>query len=272
LRGYYDLPIGYWRFARRLLTEEAELQPAWAATLSGNRDSDAKLARKDEELALADTIFVASSFTRRTLEEASIARTPVHVIPYGSPPTKDKSLAGVGRHKTLRVLFVGSLGQRKGLSYLLEAVGILGSAVELTLIGRPPVERCEPLAKALQKHRHIASLPHSSVLDQMRQHDVLVFPSLFEGFGLVLLEAMAQGLPVITTAHTAGPDLITDGVEGYIVPIRSAPALAEKLELLYSDRARLQQMGTCALRRAREVSWNNYADKMVAALRTDSIA
>jgi glycosyltransferase involved in cell wall biosynthesis len=271
LRCYYDLPIGYWRFARRLLTEEAELQPEWAATLSGNRDSEEKLARKDEELALADKIFVASSFTRRTLEMAAIGNKPVQVIPYGAPICVDNSAVGMSKGGRLRVLFVGSLGQRKGLSYLLEAVRRLGSAVELTLIGRVPAERCEPLTSALQRHRHIDSLPHAVILEQMRCHDILVFPSLFEGFGLVLLEAMAQGLPVITTAHTAGPDLITDGTEGFVVPIRSAEAIAEKLELLDGDRARLRQMGTCALRRAREVSWDNYANQLVATLRADSV-
>ena len=67
-------------------------------------------------------------------------------------------------------------------------------------------------------------------------HDVFVFPSLFEGFGLVLLEAMAMGLPMITTAHTAGPDLLEDGKEGFIVPIRSAEAIAEKLTWLSAHR------------------------------------
>jgi len=66
----------------------------------------------------------------------------------------------------------------------------------------------------------------------MAAHDVFVFPSLFEGFGLVLLEAMAMGLPVITTPHTAGPDLIREGMEGFIVPIRHSTAIAERLEQL----------------------------------------
>jgi glycosyltransferase involved in cell wall biosynthesis len=113
----------------------------------------------------------------------------------------------------------------------------------------------------------VASLPHAEILAEMHRHDVFVFPSLFDGFGLVLLEAMSQGLPVITTAHSAGPDIITDGKEGFIVPIRSPEAIAEKLQLLHDDRDRLHQMGTCALRRAREFSWTNYEKQLVAMLR-----
>jgi len=163
---------------------------------------------------------------------------------------------------------VGSLGQRKGLSYLLKAIDMLGSsAVELTLVGQPPSGNCGPLRTALTTHRHLVSLAHASVLAEMRRHDVFVFPSLFEGFGLVLLEAMSQGLPVITTAHTGGPDFMTDGQDGFLVPIRSAAAIAEKLELLHQNRDRLAQMSEAALNTARLSSWMDYEKATVTFLR-----
>lgn len=269
LSCFYDLPTGYWKASRRLLREEADLQPAWAETLTGNRDSPQKLARKDEELSLADEVFVASSFTQSTLLEAGLGLKKIHVIPYGAPRTATEIISENSRSRNLlRVLFVGALRQHKGLSYLLQAVDLLSpAAVQLTLIGRPAIGTCAPLRAAITKHRHVASLPHAEILAEMHRHDVFVFPSLFDGFGLVLLEAMSQGLPVITTAHSAGPDIITDGKEGFIVPIRSPEAIAEKLQLLHDDRDRLHQMGTCALRRAREFSWTNYEKQLVAMLR-----
>lgn len=94
----------------------------------------------------------------------------------------------------------------------------------------------------------------------MRRSDVFVFPSLFEGFGLVILEAMAQGLPVITTPHTAGPDLIADGVDGFIVPIRDAPAIAARLDSLHRDRDRLAAMGAAARAKAFSFTWTAYED------------
>ena len=156
------------------------------------------------------------------------------------------------------MLFVGSLGQRKGTSYLLEAVRLAGSSVTLTLIGTRPDAPCQPLDAALARHRWISSCPHDEVLAEMRRHDVLVFPSLFEGFGLVILEALSQSLPVITTPNTAGPDVLTDGTDGFIVPIRSATAIAEKLELLHRDRPRLDAMRSAARTKAARYSWSAY--------------
>jgi alpha-maltose-1-phosphate synthase len=251
----YDLPIGYWRVAQQIYTEEREREPEWAATLTGTRDSGEKLARKEEELKLAHHVVVASSFTGETLENADF-NGGVSVIPYGAPAIAQNEIAP--RSGKLRVLFAGSLGQRKGLSYLLEAIDSLGENASLTLLGRKTSEGCAPLDAAIQKHRWIPTLPHEAVLREMQQHDVLVLPSLFEGFGLVILEAMAQGLVVIATPHTAAPDLIDDGIDGFIVPIRSATAIAEKLELLTGDRTRLREMKLAARGKAQAHRWEVY--------------
>lgn len=261
----YDLPIGYWGVAQKIFAEEAVREPEWAATLTGMRDSAAKLAAKDEELRLASRVVVASSFTRETLKAAKF-EAAVDVIPYGAPASLPVALRKSSGQK-LRVLFVGGLGQRKGLSYLLKAVALLGEGAELTLLGRKAAEGCAPLEAAVRKHRWLPTVPHHAVLQEMAQHDVLVFPSLFEGFGLVLLEAMAQGTPVIATPHTAAPDLIEDGIDGFIVPIRSAEALAEKLETLTSDRARLAAMQQSAQRKAALHTWQNYRRRLVEVAR-----
>lgn len=269
LRTFYDLPIGYWRSARRLLLEEAELSPDWAATLTGNTDSTAKLARKDAELALADTVFVASSFTRSTLADAPSPPRDVVVVPYGAP-SRPPGLVTPARRapgEPLRVLFVGSLGQRKGVRYLLEAMQRLGPGFELTLIGRPPSVRCDPLAAGLRRHRHIASLPHAEILAEMGRHHVFVFPSLFEGFGLVLLEAMACGLPVVATAHTAAPDIVREGLDGFVIPIRSPDAIAEKLAWLAADEDRRQAFSQRAAEQAAAFTWSRYQAGMLAAIR-----
>jgi alpha-maltose-1-phosphate synthase len=257
----YDLPIGYWRVGRGIFAEECEREPEWAPTLTGIRDSNEKLARKDEELRLATRVVVASTFTKSTLSEWPHQR-PVTVIPYGAPPVATNEIANGGAK--LRVLFAGSLGQRKGLSYALRAAELIGREnCELTLLGRKAAEGCRPLDQAVRAHRWLPSLSHARVLLEMRQHDVLIFPSLFEGFGLAITEAMSQGTPVITTAHTAGPDIIDDGVDGFIVPIRSAEAIAEKLGLLARDRERLRAMKISAREKAQRHSWENYRRALV---------
>jgi starch synthase len=270
VRTFYDLPIGYWRVARQLLREEAELSPEWAGTLRGNADSDAKLERKDQELALSDTVFVASSFTRQTLMEYPGKALDVVVVPYGAPLPEAGIRPSIRRSdEPLKVLFVGSLGQRKGLRYLLEAMDRLGGAAgfTLSLIGTLPGLGCRPLVEAVREHRHISSLPHREILAEMRRHHVLVLPSLFEGFGLVLTEAMANGLPIIATSHTAAPDLIQDGVEGCLVPIRSAEQIAAKLVDLRDNEERRQAMGAAAIRRSQEMAWVRYQQVICQTIR-----
>jgi glycosyltransferase involved in cell wall biosynthesis len=257
----YDLPIGYWRVGQRIFLEESEREPEWTPTLTGARDSHEKLARKDEEARLATRVVVASTFTKSTLTQATHQR-PVTVIPYGAPPAATGEIANGGAK--LKILFAGSLGQRKGLSYALRAVELIGERnCELTLLGRKAADGCRPLDQAVRDHRWLPSLSHERVLLEMRQHDVLIFPSLFEGFGLAITEAMSQGTPVITTAHTAGPDIIDDGVDGFIVPIRSPEAIAEKLELLARDRERLRAMKISARKKAQMHPWENYRRALV---------
>jgi len=256
----YDLPIGYWRVGQRIFAEEAEREPEWAPTLTGALDSTEKRDRKDDELRLATRLIVASRFTKQTLTE-SPCTAKIDIVPYGAPsPISSEIAKPSGR---LKVLFAGSLGQRKGLSYLLKAVEILKSNVELTLLGRKGAAGCEPLESAIRKYRWLPTLNHAAVLREMRDHDVLVLPSLFEGFGLVILEAMAQGTPVITTDHTAGPDIIEIGTDGFIVPIRSAEAIAEKLELLARDREQLISMKLAARRNAQSRGWEGYRQRLV---------
>jgi glycosyltransferase involved in cell wall biosynthesis len=266
---FYDLPIGYWRAARKILTEEAARRPEWVPTMPGLSDSPGKLSRKDEELRLADRIFVPSTFTKLTLAMCPFPIAPVDVLTFGGddPMVPAASVDPQAKHGALRVLFVGGLSQRKGIADLFEAVAMLGAHVELTVIGRKPAEDCAPLDSALAQHRWIESLPREQILAEMRAHDVFVFPSLFEGFGLVITEALSQGLPVITTSHTCGPDVLAEGEDGFIVPIRDPQAIAEKLELLHRDRGRLAAMSEAARKKAESLTWESYRKGVVEVVR-----
>ncbi|HTJ29745.1 MAG TPA: glycosyltransferase family 4 protein [Acidobacteriaceae bacterium] len=270
LRRLYDLPIGYWKVNREISLEESDLQPEWSGTLNGLMDSDVKLERKDREIADADEIFVASSFTKKTLESypgwASGAAKPVHVITYGTPKPTVASRPLTTRTTPLKVIYVGSLGQRKGISYLAAAIRSLGPAVTLTLVGRKN-GKSDALDRFCASHRWMDSLPHAQILEEMSRHDVLVFPSLFEGFGLVIGEALSQGVPVITTAHTGGPDIMRDGKDGFIVPIRDSQAIAERLLQLHDDRELLKQMSESALERAGTLDWQFYKQRTAALVR-----
>ncbi|WP_235841632.1 glycosyltransferase family 4 protein [Confluentibacter sediminis] len=261
----YDLPIGYWRYAQKLLSGEQERWPDWSSTLTGFMDSEAKLERKDQELALADRIFVASSFTAKSLGEYPGKLAPVKVIPYGFPePIKTREY-NMG-NRPLKLLFVGGLSQRKGIANMFAAVENLLPHVELTVVGRKSTDDCVPLNKALLKHKWIPSLPHDQILKLMQDHDVLLFPSLFEGFGLVITEAMSQGTPVITTDRTAGPDLIEHGHNGWLVQAGSIDALQDCIQLLINKPEKIAEAGKAAIETARKRPWSVYGQELAEAI------
>jgi starch synthase len=264
LRKVYHLPIAYWRLLHELLEEERERRPDWASTMAGLLDSAAKHRRKDQELEEADCVIVASSFSRDSLARCSHPPRRIEVVPYGAPPAADgQPLRVIESGRRLRALFVGNLGQGKGLADLHEAMEQVRSLVTLTLVGSRPAQECPALERVIQAHRWIPPVPHARVLELMAQHDVLVLPSLAEGFGLVITEALSRGLPVITTFHSGASDLVTGGREGFIVPIRDPDAIADRLTRLAEDRDLLAAMSVAALETARANPWQRYEERVV---------
>lgn len=264
----YDLPIGYWRTAHRLLEVEKKKRPEWGSTMHGLGDPEAKLANKDEELKLADRIFVASTFTANSLRDFPGKLAPIEIIPYGFPAINNEIRQYSSFHgkRPLRLLFVGSLSQRKGIADLFEAVESFGNRVTLTIVGRKTTGDCAALDAAIPKHTWINSMPHHEILEQMRQHDVFVFPSLFEGFGLVITEAMSQGTPVITTDRTAGPDIIEHGEEGWLINAGSTIALKEIIERILQKPDLIKKTGRAAMEKARKRPWEVYGAELALAL------
>jgi len=268
IKCLYDLPIGYWRVAKQLLEVEAERWPEWSPTLLSFGDSEVKLARKDEELRLADKIFVASKFTANTLKDYPGKLAPVEVIPYAFPPVANsRNYAAVSKSKPLKLLFVGGLSQRKGIANLFAVVDKLKNHVELTVVGKKVSDQeCLALDTALAKNRWIPSLPHHKILELMHEHDVLIFPSLFEGFGLVITEAMSQGTPVITTDRTAGPDLIKHGENGWLIEAGSTQSLQDAIEELLIKPGIIAEVGREAMVTASKRGWDIYGQELVQAI------
>jgi glycosyltransferase involved in cell wall biosynthesis len=258
----YDLPIAHWSTVRRLLAEEADRLPDWACTMGGLRDSEEKLRRKEHELELADVVVCPSRFVRDSLPSDYLERKCIEVVPFGSP-TVPKGVRQVRREGPLKVLFAGSMSQRKGLADVFAAMALVDSQkVELHVLGSLLAgmgfyrSRCPDFI-------YHPTRSNAAVMDLMRSCDVLVLPSIVEGRALVQQEAMACGLPVIATRNAGAEDLLEDGTAGFLVPIRSPEAIAEKLEQLAGNPARLGQMSEAARRKAQDLSWGDYRRRVV---------
>jgi len=253
----YDLPIPYWSYSRALLQEEAARYPAWAATLEGARDSEAKLVRKTEEIELADVVVLNSKFTYASLPDF-VRQGKVCIISlYGCRKVDSPRPARAADHP-LRVLFVGMMTQRKGLADVFQAMKMLKrSDVELIVLGTPVVDL------SFYRSQYDAFTPeqprsHRRVLEFMQGCDLLVLPSLVEGRGMVQAEAMACGLPVVATENAASADLIEEGQTGFLIPIRRPDQLAEKIGWFADNRAELEAMSERARQKVAGLSWDGY--------------
>lgn len=262
----YDLPIGHWRAMRRLMGEEKYRNEEWAVTLGGFNDSDEKLARKDEELRLADKIYVASSFTKQSLMEFPTPLADIEVIPYGFPAVNSSRVYTSFAGRKIKVLYVGGLSQRKGLSYLFEAIKGLEGKIELTVVGSGNIDACPALKRALAGVTYIRTLPHDQVLALMAENDLFIFPSFFEGFGLVITEAMSQGTPVITTDRTCGPDIMTNGEDGWIVEAGKAEPIRNLLISFIANPEQLTVAGRKAMETAARRPWKCYEDELALSI------
>lgn len=264
IRCVYELPIAYWKTSLAILTEEAARLPAWAGTLTGAQDSQEKFDRKSEELELADVLVAPSQFV---LDSVPFCTGQQRVLaPFGSPPV---SVSGTKGRK-FRVLFAGSMSQRKGLADLFAAIRLLNHPeIELVVLGAPVA----PMAfyrSQFEKFTHERTRPHQQVLELMAGCDVLVLPSLVEGRALVQQEAMMCGLPLIVTPNTGGDDLIVNGETGFLVPIRSPEAIAARLEWMVSHREKCREMGESARGVALKRTWKSYSDAILQAIEGDA--
>jgi glycosyltransferase involved in cell wall biosynthesis len=113
----------------------------------------------------------------------------------------------------------------------------------------------------------LGPVPRAELTRLMQRSHVLVLPSIEDGFGLVMAEAMACGCPVIASTNTGGADLFTDGSEGFLVPIRDPQAIAEKLQDLADDSGQHGRMSAAARARVSQIGgWSDYGDRWVALL------
>jgi len=266
----YDLPIAYWETGRKLMFEEAERLPAWAGTLGGGiKDSAEKLDRKTRELELADVVIAPGEFVIDSLPDWAKTKQLL-MTPFGSPSTgvNLETLQETRNKRKLRVLFAGTMSQRKGLGDLFSAMKLLNrNEIELVVMGSlmAPLEFYK---KQFPDFTYLPGRPHDEVLSLMRTCDVLCLPSIVEGRALVMQEAMSQGMPIIITANTGGADLIEPGKTGFLVPIRSSEAIAEKLNWFLENKSKIPEMGKMAQRHAAKYTWERYGSKIVASLLT----
>jgi alpha-maltose-1-phosphate synthase len=259
-RCLYDLPIAHYATMRAVMAREvAEFPRAATHFHPAEEYRRARNHRKDRELALAGHVVVASPFVRDSLLARGVPGERITVIPYGCDPGLPAAAPAASPGRSRVLLYVGHLSLRKGTLRLLRVWKRLGAyrTHTLRLIGQVQLP-AHALAEYAGTYEHLPPLPRSELARHYAAAGAFVFPSAADGFGLVLNEALAAGLPVVASSHTGAPGFITPGRQGLIYPHGADDRLGAALEQIVSDPRRTAAMGREALDLARHWTWRDY--------------
>lgn len=255
-----DVSIAHPRSKQKIFEKILRDFPEWQFSLPTKKDELIQL--EELEFELAEKIVVASSFTQNTLIENGISASKISINPYGvdtdsfhSEPTLEKSPSKIN------FIFVGLVDARKGVPLLLNAWNDLSlENAELHFVG-PIDEKAREMIELSKNVKIWGKVPFRDLPRIFRNQNVSIFPSYFEGFGLVILEAMASGLPVITTSATCGPDIIEEGKEGFLLFPGDYVALIEAIRFFAENPFAISKMGQAASKKASLFTWDAYGKR-----------
>lgn len=248
------------RFQDRVLREEHD---RWGLEYQGI--DPRTIEREESEYEQSDAITVPSGFAWKTFVDEGIPEKKLHRLPYGVNLTRFEPVSSPAKER-FDVLFVGGMSLQKGIPYLVKAfIALNHPAKRLHLVGMPS----ERLIEALKRKglwdsqiEVVGHVPQYQLKHLMSKCHVMVLPSVQDGFGMVMAQAMACGCPVIASEHTGARDLYEDGLEGFVVPIRDADALAQRLQQLADDPALRDLLSARSLARVQGLGgWSEYGDR-----------
>ena len=207
-------------------------------------------AREAREYAMSDQIVVLSRFAENSFLERGVAAEKLALIPLGSELScfrasretlaarKERIMAG----GPLQVLIVSTWSMQKGAPYLIQTARALGSLARCRFVGAIGQDARHLLPEARTVMEFCPRVPQHELPRHYSWGDVFLFPTLQDGFAVVLAQAQAAGLPLLATPNCAAPELVSEGRTGWIRPIRDAAAYAEQLRWCAAHREQLAAM------------------------------
>lgn len=260
----YDLPTSYYRSWEMTQGELGRIFSDWLPTGGFAATDSMRQEQKHQEMELAELIMVASRFVEGSVREfyphKEIVRTPYGVdLDFWRPRSTSKPSG------PLRFVYAGQVSVRKGIPLLIEAWAKASlTDAELQLVGS--WQLAETKRRSMPSGiRWFPPCSAQALRDRYTGADVFVFPSFSDGFGLVLLEAMACGLPAIASEESIGPEVIVPGC-GFVTSPGNVDQLVELLRWFDRNRGELPSMGREARSQAARWTWTNYRSLVTRAV------
>lgn len=226
-----------------LVLEEVERWPGWEGI--PGRMTEGYWRRVKAEWDAADLVLVNSEWSAQALARQGVPSTKMIVVPLAIDLSHDHEFHPVNPRGHLKVLWLGSVILRKGIQYLAEAAKMLQrDNIEFLLAGPLGISQ-NAVGRLPANMKCLGRITRDHLTRIYRQAHVFVLPTISDGFAVTQLEAMAHGLPVVTTPNCG--QVVTHGVDGLVVPARDSQALADALAHLNSNRGLLRQMSFNAL-------------------------
>jgi glycosyltransferase involved in cell wall biosynthesis len=217
-------------------------------------------SRAIREYALADMIRVESSLVLESLIDGGISSDKIHLVPASVDLNRFQGAPYGGA--TFNVLFVGSFSVRKGFHHLVAAWELFADAdTRLILHGAISNRWGKRMVQRLEEDTRIV-FAAGDTYNSYHQASVCVVPSIEDGFALVVLEAMAAGVPVVVSDMVGAKDAVRDGIDGYVVPAGNPRAIVDRLQNLRSNPALLERMAGAARERARGYTSVNESERL----------
>jgi glycosyltransferase involved in cell wall biosynthesis len=246
-----------------LLREEEE-----RAGVPINRPSSWIIEREEREYAMADHIGVLSTFAKRSFVDQGVPPDKVSIYPLGVDSAdfrpEDQVIEDRCRRiesgEPLRVLYVGTLAYQKGMLDAIEVARKMNDEnVQFRFVGPVSREFSERMDLLKQFAEHVPNQPQSQLPGWYAKGDIFLFPTVQDGFAMVLTQAWAAGLPLLATTNSAAPDLVEEGENGWVLPIRSPEAFVKRLEWYENHRDEFADMVEYTYRAYRVASWEDTA-------------
>lgn len=252
------------QFQNEILKEEHDKWGLYYA------ETDERIIQRElAEYQSADYITVPSQFVYNSFVEKGISPEKLRKNPYGANLSRF-SKVGEPDNNVFSVLWVGQVSVRKGFLYALEAFLELKTVnKKFTVIGN-----VEPDLKILLRNKSLenvffmGNVPNTELVNYYNSHHVFVLTSLEEGLAMVQGEALASGCPIIATPNTGCEDIIEDGSEGFVVPIRDVKAVKEAFEKFLDIPTLREELSINALKKVEfSNGWDNYGDNFYTILK-----
>jgi len=266
IRCVYELTSCHWRLRNKIIKNESQKYKKFKFK---NNYIDKKLQiRKDQELEFADLIIVPSKFLKNSLKNSKFYKKKIFIVPYGfnkiSIKLKPKKIISP------KLLFVGALEPGKGIIYLIKAYDKIVrnyNNAKLTIVGKGILKSY--LLKFSKKFKNlniIDYLPHKKLFNLMRDSDFFIFPSLSEGYGLVLSEAMSNGLITLSTKETAYPEMINYNKHLLLKP-KNYNNIYNKIIFLMQNQQLINRYRKLNFLMSKKYNWNDYQSKIISILK-----